>query len=139
MLIFPPTLASTTTSRWKISYIDVLIALGAVGLMLLPVYEKFIAQHQLISVSYFKNQTIVFSILLIAIECAGCPCTHTHLYAWSNVAYNSSTRDSAFYIYTNGVTQCPFGIVAGIIMLKTRRFKWLLMAQLVSDLLGMES
>lgn len=39
-------------------------------------------------------------------------------------------------VYTNGVTQCLFGIVAGAIMYKTRRYKYLLVAGAVIRLVG---
>jgi MFS family permease len=45
-------------------------------------------------------------------------------------------REATFYTFTNGVTQCVFGIVAGFIMLKTRRYKWLLMTAVTIRLVG---
>jgi MFS family permease len=136
MLLLPLTLASTTTSRWRTPWIDVLIALGGVLLIALPFYEKFVAKHPIIPVYYFKNMSIVTSILLIATDTMGFSCSHTYLYTWSVVAHNFSARSATFYIYTNGVTQCLFGIVAGLIMLKTRRYKWLLMGAVVIRLVG---
>jgi predicted MFS family arabinose efflux permease len=136
MLLLPLTLASTTTSRWRTPYLDALIALGAVFLIALPFYEKYVAKHPLVPIHYFKNLTIVISCLLIATDSLGFSCTHTYLYSWVVVTHDFSARNATFYLYTNGVTQCLSGIIAGYIMLKTRRFKWLTMAAVCIRLIG---
>lgn len=136
MLLLPLTLASTTTSRWKTPWIDTVIALGGVFLLALPFYEKYVAKHPLVPVDYFKNLSIVSSILLIATDSLGFSCTHTYIYAWVTTTHNIGTRNSTFFLYTNGVTQCLSGIITGYIMLKTRRYKWLLMAAVVIRVIG---
>lgn len=136
MLLLPFTLASTTTSRWSTPWIDALITLGVVSLLVLPVYEKFVAKHPLIPVHYFKNLSIVSSILLIATDSLGFSCSHTYIYPWVTITHNFKARDATFFIFTNGVTQCLSGMVAGLVMLKTRRYKWLLMAAVVIRLIG---
>ncbi|RFU29512.1 hypothetical protein B7463_g6836, partial [Scytalidium lignicola] len=136
MLLLPLTLASTTTARWRTPYLDALIAVGGVLLIILPFYEKFVAKYPLVPIHYFKNASIVTSCLLIATDSLGFACTHTYIYAWSTVTHNFSTRVATFYLYTNGVTQTLFGIMAGLFMLKTRRYKWLIMATIVIRLIG---
>lgn len=136
MLLLPFSLASTTTSRWRTPWIDSLIALGVVFLLALPVYEKFVAKYPLIPVHYFKNFSILSSILLIATDSLGFSCSHTYILPWVTITHNFIPRDATFYIFTNGVTQCLFGIVSGLIMLKTRRYKWLLMGAVVIRLVG---
>lgn len=136
MLLLPLTLAATSTSRWRTQYIDVLLALGSAFLIALLFYEKYVAKHPIVPIHYFKNRTIVMSILLIATDSLGFGATHTYLYAWATVAHNMNARNATFYLNTNGVTQCLFGIIAGFIMLKTRRYKWLLMTAVVIRLVG---
>ncbi|KUJ12625.1 MFS general substrate transporter [Mollisia scopiformis] len=136
MLLLPLTLASTTTSRWRTPYLDALMAIGGMFLLALPWYEKFLAKHPLVPIHYFKNLAIVTSILLIATDSMGFAVTHTYLYAWSTVAHNFSVKIATFYIYVNGVMQCFTGIIAGWIMLKTRRYKWLVMAGVTIRIIG---
>ncbi|KAI0702931.1 major facilitator superfamily domain-containing protein [Cerioporus squamosus] len=136
MLLLPLTLAATTTSRWRTPWIDTLIALGVVFLVALVPYEKYIARHPVVPVRYFKNMSIVLSCILAAIDSVGFSATHVYLYAWSIVAHDLSVRDATFLVYTNGVTQCLFGIVAGAIMYKTRRYKSLIIAGAVVRLVG---
>ncbi len=45
-------------------------------------------------------------------------------------------RDATFLNYTNGVWQCLIGIIAGGIMYKTRRYKWLMVVGTVIKLIG---
>ncbi|TVY32315.1 Siderophore iron transporter [Lachnellula occidentalis] len=136
MLLLPLTLASTTTARWHTPYIAVLLALGCAFLIALPFYEKFVARNPLVPVHYFKNPTIVMSILLIATDSLGFGATHTYLYPWVTVVHGFATREATFYTFTNGVTQCICGVLAGLIMLKTQRYKWLLMAAVTIRLIG---
>ncbi|TVY85123.1 Siderophore iron transporter [Lachnellula suecica] len=136
MFLLPFTLAATTTSRWSTPYIDALLALGGVFLITLPFYEKYVAKHPLVPVHYFKNPTIIMSVLLIATDSLGFGATHTYLYPWATVAHNLSVRDATFYTFVNGVTQCLFGLIAGAIMFKTRKYKWLLMAAVTIRLIG---
>lgn len=136
MLLLPLTLASTTTSRWRTPYLDALIAVGGTLLLILPWYEKQMAKYPLVPIHYFKSLSIVTAILLIATDSMGFSVTHTYLYAWSTIAHNFSIRVATFYIYCNGVMQCLAGIGAGWIMMKTRRYKWLVMAGACIRLIG---
>lgn len=136
MLLIPITLASTTTSKWRTPWLDALIALGALFLLALPVYEKYLAKHPVVPIQYFRNMTIVMGFLLIATDSLGFGCSHTYLYPWAVIAHNFSARDATFYTSTNGVTQCLAGIVAGLIMYRTRKYKWLTIAAVVIRLIG---
>lgn len=136
MLLLPLSLAATTPARWRTPYLDVLIALGGIFLIALPFYEKHQAKHPIIPMHYFTNLSIVTSLLLIATDSLGFSCTHTYLYSWSIISHNLTVRTATFFIYTNGVTQCLFGIIAGFIMLKTRRYKALLYLACCIRLIG---
>lgn len=136
MLLLPMTLAATTPSRWNTPYIDVLIALGAVCLILLVPYEKCLAKHPVVPIRYFKNWSIVFSCALGALDSVGFSATHTYMYAWSLVAHNYSVRDATFLVYTNGVMQCLVGIGVGWVMYRSRRYQWMMVAGALIRLIG---
>lgn len=135
-LLLPFTLAATSTGKWKTPYIIALIVLGVFLLALLPVYEKFVAKHPVVPIHYFKNLTIVMSILLITTDTIGFAVTHTYLYTWAVIARDFSARDATFYNYTNGVMQCLSAIIAGLIMAKTRKYKWLTFGGIIIRLIG---
>jgi len=136
MVLLPLTLAGTSPSSWSTPWIIALIVLGVLFLIALPFYESLVAVHPVVPVHYFKNPTIVISFILIAFDSVGFACTHTYIYTWVVISHDYSPRDATFYLYTNGVMQCLTGIIAGFIMLKTHRYKWLLMTGAVVRLVG---
>ncbi|KAJ5533561.1 siderochrome-iron transporter [Penicillium frequentans] len=136
LILVPLTLAATTTSQWKTPYLDALIAVGAVMLIVFPFYETLVSRYPFMPPSYFKNPTISLCLFLIATDSIGFACTHTYLYTWATVARNFSARNATFYNSTNGVMQCLSGIIAGVLMLWTRRYKWLIVVGAVVRLIG---
>ncbi|KAI9730867.1 MAG: hypothetical protein M1834_005585 [Cirrosporium novae-zelandiae] len=136
MLFLPMTLAATSTNRWRTPWIIALLILGALFLIALVVYEKYIAKNPVVPTRYFRNLTIVLCCSIGAFDTVGFSDTHTYLYAWSVVAHDFSARNATFLAYTNGVTQCLSGIIGGAIVLKTRRPKWVLVAGVIIRFIG---
>jgi MFS family permease len=136
MLLLPITLAATTTSKWHTAWIDVLIALGCVALIALYPYERYIAKHPVVPVRYFTNISIVVSFCLGILDNMGFGATHTYLYAWSLVAHDYSARTGIYLAYTNGVMQAFTGMTVGLVMYKTRSYKWLLVAGATIRMIG---
>ncbi|OQE22584.1 hypothetical protein PENSTE_c010G00280 [Penicillium steckii] len=136
LVLVPLTLAATTTSKWKTPYIDALIAIGVALLAVFPFYERLMARYPFMPPSYFKNVTISLCLFLIATDTIGFSCTHAYLYTWATVARNFSARNATFYNATNGVASCLMGIIAGLLMLWTRRYKWLIVIGAVLRLVG---
>jgi len=136
LVLIPLTLAATTTSRWKTPYIDALIAIGVALLVAFPFYERLVARCPFMPPSYFKNVTISLCLFFIATDSIGFSCTHAYLYTWATVARNFSVRDATFYNATNGVISCSMGITAGLLMMWTRRYKWLIVIGAVLRLIG---
>ncbi|KAJ5768905.1 siderochrome-iron transporter [Penicillium odoratum] len=136
LILLPLSLAATTTSKWKTPYLDTLIALGAAMLMVFPIYETLVSRYPFMPPSYFKNPTIAVCFFLIATDSIGFSCTHTYLYMWATVAHNFSARNATFYNSINGFMQCLSGIIAGILMMWTRRYKWLVVVGAIIRLIG---
>ncbi|KAL0935906.1 siderochrome-iron transporter [Colletotrichum truncatum] len=136
MVLLPLTLAAGSASSWKTPYIIALIVLGVCLLIALPVYEKFMARHPIMPPSYFRSRTIVLCLILVASDSIGFSCTHTYLYSWATVARGFSARDATFFQYTNGVFQSVMGIIAGLAMAYTRRYKWLLIVAAFIRIIG---
>ncbi|KAK6379773.1 hypothetical protein LTS17_005846 [Exophiala oligosperma] len=136
MFLIPFSLAGLTPSRWNTSYIIALIVIGAVTLVGLVVYEIYVAAHPILPARYFRNLSIVICCSLGFLDTLGFEATHTYLYPWATIVHNMGPRDATFLNYTNGVWQCLVGIVAGAIMYKTRRYKWLMVVGTAIKLLG---
>ncbi|KAI1212117.1 MFS general substrate transporter [Annulohypoxylon truncatum] len=136
LLLIPMTLAATTPSAWKTPWIIALIVLGGALLIVLPFYEHYFAKHPVVPPHYFMDPTIVLCCLLIALDSVGFSATHTYIYTWVTVARGLNARDATFFTYTNGVTQCLFGIIIGVFMAKTRRYKWVCVLGATIRLIG---
>lgn len=128
LLLLPMALSGLTPSNWSTPWVIALIVLGALLLMTLPFYEHKMARFPLMPPSYFKNVTIVLCLLLNCFDTLSFSCTHAYLYAWGSVAHGFSPRDNTFYTYTNGAVQCLMAILTGLIMAKTRHYKWIAVA-----------
>ncbi|WYZ35251.1 hypothetical protein EsH8_I_001527 [Colletotrichum jinshuiense] len=136
MVLIPMTLAAGSPSAWRTPYIIALIVVGLILLIALPFYEKFAARNPIMPTRYFRNRTIVLCLFLVATDSIGFSCTHTYLYSWSTIARGFAAREATFFQYTNGVMQCVMGIIAGLAMAYTRRYKWLLIVGAVLRLIG---
>ena len=136
LLLLPLTLAATAPSQWKTPWLGALIGVGAVLLVLLVLYEAYVAVHPIMPPHYFRNPTIALCILLIASDSLGFSCTHTYLYAWASISHNLSARDATFFIYVNGAMQCLVAILAGLFVARTRRYKPVAITGAVVRLVG---
>lgn len=79
MLLIPITLAATTSSRWRTSWIDALVALGVVALIALYPYERYITKHPVVPVRYFTNLSIVVSLAIGTLDNMSFGITRTYL------------------------------------------------------------
>ncbi|RDW68935.1 putative siderochrome-iron transporter [Aspergillus mulundensis] len=136
LVLIPITLAATATDRWSTPWVDALIVLGAIVLVSLVPYEKYLARHPIVPVRYFRTMSVVLSVLLGCIDNIGYGATHTYLFVWSMVSHNFSPRDAQFLTYTNGVAQALSGIGTGLLMYRYRTYKWIGVAGAVVRMVG---
>ena len=128
MLLIPFSLAAVTPSRWSTGWIIALIVLGVVTLVGLIGYEGYFARHPILPAVYLKTASIVICCLLGFLDTFGFQVTHTYLYTWVTIVHDMGPRTATFLNFTNGVWQAVFGFIGGLIMWRTRRYKWLIVA-----------
>lgn len=128
MFFLPISLASTTPSNWKTSWIIALIVLGAALLIGLVPYEAYVARHPVLPPRYFKNLSITLAIGMGFLDELCFTASHTYLYSWVVVAHNYDATKATFFIYVNGVVQSVVGMLVGLAVYRLRRYKWLLFA-----------
>ena len=136
LILLPIDLASSTTSRWGTPWTPALIVVGVVLLACLYPYERLVARHPIVPPKYFTNRTIFIAFGLGCLDNIGFSATHTYLYAWSLVAHNLTPQTALYLAYVNGTTQCLTGILVGLVMYKTREYKWLGVAGAVIRMIG---
>lgn len=136
LFLLPISLAPSASEGWSTPYIGAMMAVEALLLITLPFYEDRYAKFPLLPMAYFKNKAIIISTLLLVTDAMAFAVTHTYLYPWSTIARNLSARDATFLQTTNGVMQTLTGILAGLYMAKTLRYKWLTMVAVIIRLIG---
>ncbi|KAJ0122113.1 hypothetical protein J7T55_002625 [Diaporthe amygdali] len=128
LLLLPMALSGLTPSNWSTPWVIALIVLGGVLLITLPFYEHYMSRYPIMPPSYFKNITIVLCLLLNGFDSLSFSSTHAYLYPWGRVAHGFNARNNTFFTYTNGIVQCLMGILVGLVVAKTRRYKWIAVA-----------
>lgn len=136
MFLIPFSLAGSTPSNWKTGWIIALIVLGFAVLVGMVFYEKYVPANPIVPARYLRNITVVLCCLMGLLDTFGFQATHTYLYTWAVVVHDMGPRDATFLNYTNGVWQAAIGFVGGLIMYKTRRYKWLMVAGAAIKLLA---
>lgn len=136
MFFLPINLASTAPSKWNTPWIISVMVIGAVLLVALVPYEKFVAKYPILPVRYFANPTIVLSASTIFIDSMCFSATHTYLYSWVVVTHNYDVEKATYFLYVNGVVQALVGIIAGCIIYRTKHYKWILFGACVVRTVG---
>ncbi|GIZ43834.1 hypothetical protein CKM354_000704700 [Cercospora kikuchii] len=136
LVLLPLALAGTTPSRWDTAWVPALIAVGGVCLIALGGYEWKIAANPIVPLHFFKNISLVLAWIMGLMDAFAFSATHTYMYTWAVVVHEFSVRDASFLTFTAGCMQVLTGLVAGALMYKTRRYKWLLVIGVAVRLLG---
>ena len=136
MFFLPISLASTTPSNWKTGWIIALIVLGAACLIALVPYETYVARHPVLPPRYFRNLSIMLAIGIAFLDTVCFSASHTYLYSWVVVSHNYGVSKATFFIYVNGVVQTFVAILAGLLIYKLRRYKWIVFAAAVIRTIG---
>ncbi|KAL1303078.1 hypothetical protein AAFC00_006522 [Neodothiora populina] len=124
MLLLPISLAATAPKAWHTGWIIALLILGLAFLLILVPYEAYVSKHPMMPPRYFRNLSIVLVIKIGFLDELAFSASHQYLYSWAVVAHNYSVRKATFYTYINGVVQCLVAMIAGLIISRSRSYKW---------------
>lgn len=136
LLLLPLALAGTTPSKWSTPWVPALMAIGGVLLLLLLGYESSVAAHPLVPPRFLRNISLVLAWLMGLLDTFAFSVTHTYMYPWATVVHAYTARDATFLTFTAGCMQVLIGLLAGFLMFKTRKYKWLLVIGVIVRLVG---
>lgn len=136
ILLLPLAIAGTTPSRWSTPWVPAVMAVGAVFLGMLVFYESKVATHPLVPVRFLRNISLVVAWTMGLLDAFAFSVTHTYMYTWSIVVHAFSAREATFLTFTAGCMQVLTGLLTGVLMYKTRRYKWILVIGLFVRLIG---
>ncbi|CZR51781.1 uncharacterized protein PAC_01658 [Phialocephala subalpina] len=110
------------------------IALMVVGGLLLIFallfYESEIAVYPFFPVCYLKNKSICLAFLLYFTDYIAAEASHGYLYNWALIAQGFTIVQATNLSYINGVMIFTTGILFGLVMWKTKMYKWWIVAGL---------
>ncbi len=136
-ILLPLSLAGLQTDGYRTPWIIALIVVGGVSLLtLFPSYESRVAVHPVFPLRYVKNRAILVAFLLYFTDYMAAAASHQYLYNWALIAQGLSIVQATDLSFVNGVFTFLVGMVFGLIMWKTRYYKWWLMAGCVVRIIG---
>ena len=125
LFLLPFNIAATETKGWHSPSIIAMIVIGIVLLILFPFYEKFVAPKSFIPWGLLIDRTVGGACLTYFAIFISFYCWDLYLLAFLEVVYQLSIKDAGYVasIYTIG--SCFWGVVVGILIRYTNRYKWL--------------
>lgn len=136
-ILVPLSLASLQPQGYRTPWVIALFVLGPIGLLvLLPLYESRIATRPFFPSRYIKHRAIALALLLYFLDFMAVGASHNYLYNWAVIAQNMSILQATYLSNVNGVTIAFVGMGFGLVMWKTRRYKWWVMLGCAVRLLG---
>ncbi|KAJ9143813.1 Siderochrome-iron transporter [Pleurostoma richardsiae] len=116
LILLPASLAGTLPKGWRTGWLIACLVVGAVFLLLLPFYERFVAKHPILPSRYFKDLTITIALLVYSFDGTAAAVTHSYFYEWLIVARGLSVRDANLITAGTNVMRYKWIIAAGAVV-----------------------
>lgn len=136
-ILIPLSLASLQTHGYRTPWVIALMVVGGLALLIaFPFYEHRIAAHPFFPLRYVRHRAIGLAFLLYFTDYMAAAASHGYLYNWALIAQGFTIVQATNLSFINGVLTFFTGMVFGLIMWKTRTYKWWIMAGCVIRIIG---
>ncbi|KAG8715583.1 hypothetical protein FRC09_016490 [Ceratobasidium sp. 395] len=135
-VLLPLTLAAKAKGGWHNPSMIAMLAVGPILLILFGIYEWKFASHPIVPMKFLRNKAVVGAALIGFFDFVSFYLTFSYLYSFVFVVKGWELRYLNYFSSTQTVALTVFGILAGIIMRATHRYKWMLVAGLTIRLFG---
>ncbi|CAK7270489.1 hypothetical protein SEPCBS119000_004117 [Sporothrix epigloea] len=136
-ILIPLSLAALQPRGYRTPWVIALIVVGAVSLLIVfPAYEHAVAAHPIFPLRYARHRAIGLAFLLYFTDYMAAAVSHGYLYNWAIIAQNLTVVQATDLSYINSVFTFFSGMAFGLIMWKTRTYKWWLILGLVIRIVG---
>lgn len=125
LFLLPFSLYSYQALKWRSPMIICMLVFGAVLIGVFLLYEKYLAPVTFIPVKLLYDRTVFFGGMMFVFLFFQSMIWNSYFLSMCQVVYGLKIRDAVYVsnIYRTG--SCLFGIVVGILIKYTGRFKWL--------------
>ncbi|KAG8793831.1 hypothetical protein FRC12_001461 [Ceratobasidium sp. 428] len=135
-VLLPLTLAAKAKGGWHNPSMIAMLTVGPILLILFGIYEWKFASHPIVPMKFLRNKAVVGAALIGFFDFVSFYLTFSYLYSFVFVVKGWELRYLNYFSSTQTVALTVFGILAGIIMRATHRYKWMLVTGLTIRLFG---
>lgn len=114
------------TIGWSTPWIIALLTVGGFLILFVPFYEYFISPRPFIRRRWL-NSSVILAILIAIFDFMSFNISFQMLFVWRFVTLNMNPADEKtnYFTYTDTLSLTLFGVIAGVIIWATRRYKYL--------------
>lgn len=124
LFLLPFSLYSYQTNGWHSSMIICMLVFGIVILILFGLYEKLLAPKSFLPMSLLFDRTVFGSCVYAGIAFLSFYCWDAYFYSFLLVVNNESVTDANYIRNIYSIGSCFWGVVVGLLIKGTGRFKW---------------
>ena len=137
LFLLPFSLTSTLAKGWDSAQIIALIVIGGVLLFIVfPLYERFLAPKSFIPFRLLRDRTILGSCITIGAVYITFYCWDLYFSSFLQAVFDLSVKDAGYVANTYNIGSCFWGIIVGLLIRQTNRFKWLGLTAIPLYMLG---
>ncbi|KAL4398881.1 transmembrane transporter [Malassezia pachydermatis] len=123
---------------WSTDWVIAVLTVGPIILLfILPTYEYFIAPRPFFRRSWL-NKEVIIAMLLAFFDNMVFGASFQVIFNWIIVTYgfDSTAKESKYVTFSDTLALTLFGVIAGLIIAYTRRYKWFLVAGTAVRMIG---
>lgn len=136
LLLLPFSLASGASNGWKNPSLIAMMIVGGLLLITYGVYEVYYAPIPSMPRRVLLNRTFIMSVCIDVVYLLAGQIGDLYLSSYVYVVTDLSTQNWTYFNNTLTMALCGFGVVAGVIMRITHRYKYMQVAGLAVKIVG---
>ncbi len=136
LILLPLSLAALQEKGFKTPWVIALIVLGGLLLLSLPLYENYVASQPFMPWEWLTHRSIGLAFLLYFTDYMASSASHNFIYNWAVIAHNLNIVQATNLSFLHSVTIFFSGMVFGLVMWKTKTYKWWIMIGAVIRIIG---
>lgn len=136
LILLPLNLANSAVKQWRSPSIIAMLVIGFCCLVAFVIHEKFFAKKSFLPFQYLTDRTVIGSCLTAGTLFVSFYCWDLYFSSFLQVVYNLNIADAGYVYNIYSIGSSFWGIVVGLLIPATRRFKWLAMCAVPLLMLG---
>lgn len=125
LILLSLNLASGTPKEWRSPAIITMLVIGFVCFIAFGLHEKFLAPRAFLPTDHLLDRTIVGACALSCTTFVSFYCWDLYFRAYLQVVHNQTISTAGLIANIFNIGSCLWGVVVGIAVRRTNRFKWL--------------